>query len=541
MRLDRLGSLHQSRLSFMRVLIRRMVKEQWTTSPPLFDIDANGVGRAVYTVQGPERAYSLIAFAHDIPDAKRSDRVIADTWDTTFCLFDGVPAEEDIDRLQHNVPLQEAGRISQSELCLSRANRSVRLWSYVVDALASGQQPELEELLKVGYLMRTTAVYGSGKFGAADRETYAQRPELHAPFQAEMLTVFLIRTFVRDLVQHMAICKGGDNAVELAPDIARHLGIGNSTGLGMAPFIVNHPVLFNNWIEAREEAIARVRSVEHSDATHISIFKDVHALADMSAQRWTSEHPVQQGRLAALRNDLSILHRHLQSFNWADKFPWDRLVRWASGNLSLEGQEWLNSLILEPYDSLVDSLAGQMSDEHSDAFCIDGSMTVGETRQLIAEKFGWARKLDWNAREHSARLWYVSEEKLEPRIGDRFEESLEDYEQPLAPARDAVAAYQAMSDWHDTQRIGQFLTQCPEHRQAVRRAQMCRTAVFGEIRDNTIANGMLPIDMLRAKLSFFGATHFDPRSDRWVRVKLFSGAPYANELHSMHNDLWVYH
>ena len=249
MRLDRLGSLHQSRLSFMRVLIRRMVKEQWTTSPPLFDIDANGVGRAVYTVQGPERAYSLIAFAHDIPDAKRSDRVIADTWDTTFCLFDGVPAEEDIDRLQHNVPLQEAGRISQSELCLSRANRSVRLWSYVVDALASGQQPELEELLKVGYLMRTTAVYGSGKFGAADRETYAQRPELHAPFQAEMLTVFLIRTFVRDLVQHMAICKGGDNAVELAPDIARHLGIGNSTGLGMAPFIVNHPVLFNNWIE----------------------------------------------------------------------------------------------------------------------------------------------------------------------------------------------------------------------------------------------------------------------------------------------------
>ena len=32
------------------------------------------------------------------------------------------------------------------------------------------------------------------------------------------------------------------------PKICKNLGIGNSTGLGMAPFIVNHPTLLNNWI-----------------------------------------------------------------------------------------------------------------------------------------------------------------------------------------------------------------------------------------------------------------------------------------------------
>ena len=34
-----------------------------------------------------------------------------------------------------------------------------------------------------------------------------------------------------------------------------------------------------------------------------------------------------------------------------------------------------------------------------------------------------------------------------------------------------------------------------------------------------------PIDMLRFKLAFFGASKFDPRSDRWTRINLFQGAP----------------
>ncbi|MEM6665917.1 MAG: hypothetical protein AAF638_05890, partial [Pseudomonadota bacterium] len=194
MTLKRLGSLHQSRLSFMRILMRRMAAEAWSFTRPVFEIDTSGVGHAVYTVDGPEHSYSLVAFAHDLPDEKRSDRVIADAWDATFTLFDGVPTADDIHRLRANVPLQEAGRVSQRELSLSRANRSVRLWSHVVDALAAGHQPRTDMIHDVGYLMRTTAVYGSGKFGAADREVIADRPEMQAPFQAEMLSVYLTRT-----------------------------------------------------------------------------------------------------------------------------------------------------------------------------------------------------------------------------------------------------------------------------------------------------------------------------------------------------------
>ena len=540
MRLSRLGSLHQCRLSFMRVLTRRMARENWSFARPKFDIDAKGVGVAVYTATGPARTYSLVAFAHDLPPEMRSDRVIATAWDATFTLFDGVPTDEDIERLSKNVPYQEAGRVNEKSLSVSRANRSVRLWAHFVDALSQGRQPDAEQVEAVGYLMRTTAVYGSGKLGAADREAIADREELNAPFQAEMLSVFLTRAFVRDLVEHMARAKGGDQAVPLAPETARQLGIGNSTGLGMAPYIVNHPVLFNNWIMAREEAIARVRSVETASAEEASCFRRMLRRSEISAARWRSEHPAQVEKLAALAKDLEALAAWAAADDLLNDHPWDRLIRWSETALSLEGQELAASLILEPYADLVDGLSGSMADANRDAFIIDGAMPVAQVRELIENSFAWALDLDWSARENCARAWYVSEEKLEPRMGERFDEPIAAYEQPLAPARDAAAAHAALAGWDGDEPIAAFLLRHPEHRHTVRRAQMSQAAPYGEIRSNTISDQVLPVDMLRAKLSFFGATHFDPRSDRWVRICMYAGAPYPDDLTTGNADLWVY-
>ena len=524
----------------MRHLTRRMAREGWRFSRPVFNIDDKGVGHGVYTAQGLERAYSLVAFAHDLPDSLRSDRVIAEAWDATFTLFDGIPAPVDIRRLAHNVPLQEAGRISEKELSLSRANRSARLWQHVVDSLAAGRQPQLEHIDEVGYLMRTTAVYGSGKFGAADRETFAGRKELHAPFQAEMLSIYLARTFIRDLVEFMARIKGGAHAVGLRSGIARRLGIGNSTGLGMAPFLVNHPMLLNNWILAREEAVARVRHIPAAGAEQQRIFLHVMERSALSASRWRSQHPIQVKKLERLNADIASLRQHIRCEGLRAAHPWDELMRWAEATLSEEGQEWLASLILEPYGELVDDLCESMARTPPHDFIINGAMTAKETRALLRESFAWALHLDWNAEENRARVWYVSEEKLEPRLGERFSEPIADFEQPLAPARDAAAACRALENCEADQPIAEFLLHHPEHRQAIRRAQMSACAPYGEIRDNTIGAALMPIDMLRAKLSFFGATHFDPRSDRWVRICMYAGAPYPEELTSENADLWVY-
>lgn len=540
MKLARMGSFHQTRLSFMRVLLRRAASENWTFEKSVFDINSQGVGRAIYTANTGKSRYSLVAFSNDLPPEKRSDRVIATEWDASFALFDGVPTEADLDRLVINIPVQEAGRVSKKELSLSRANRSVRLWDHVVNSLAVGDQPKLNLIEEVGYLMRTTAVYGSGKFGAADRETLLERPEFQGSFQVEMLTVYLIRTFVMDLVEHMAHSKAPKTAVKLKPSIRRKFGIGNSTGLGMAPFLIKHPMLLNNWIAAKEEALARVRRVEAVAPEHFQMFKSLLPRAIKNIENWCSEHPLQIEKLKSLKQDFAILVLKVDSLNESEAFLWDNLYFWAEKELSIEGQELLIALMLEPYGDMNDDLSHCMSADETKGFRIDGSMTVGSMKQIIQTIYDWSLKIDWSKKSANARAWYVSEEKLEPRLGERYEEDIGDYEQPLQPGRDAAALYMALENWSDHEKIAAFLVAHPEHRHTVRRCQIVSRFEFAEIRDNTIDAKMLPIDLLRAKLSFFGAGHFDPRSDRWVRINMFKGAPFPNDLPHEPIDDWAY-
>lgn len=528
MRLARMGSAHPTRLSFLRVLLRRIRNEGWRFDRPLWDIDASGVGRAVYRVTGPERAYSLVAFSHDLPPDSRTDRVIATAWDATFALVDGEPTPEDLDRLAANVPLQEAGRVSSKELCLSRANRSVRLFEHVVSRLAEGHQPDRSKLESVSYLMRTTAVYGTGKFGAADRSRISDRPEHAEPFQAEMLTVWLIRQFTIDIVEHLASARGGDQAVRLDPTIKRGLGVGNSTGLGMAPFIVRHPVLLDHWMQAREEALARVRSLPAaSDKTVRGFFQAIDSARE-NAELWQSSHPIQITKLADLRADLDRITTYLASFEWVAPQPWNALWNWA-GELSLEGQEALLALFLEPHGDLVDGLSECMSDSSSSPRRIDGTPRIREMRLLLESCYDWALSIDFDDPDACARFWYVSEEKLEPRLGWRQNDAGSEREQPLGIALLASRFHAALTATDDKLPLAEFLLTHPEQRYMARRLQIAARYPYSEVQDNLIGADVLPIELMRCKLAFFGANRFDPRSDKWVRISLFQNEAYPDE------------
>lgn len=528
MRLSRMGSAHPMRLSFLRVLLRRVIAEGWQFDRPLWEVDAKGVGRAVYRARGPERTYCLVAFAHDLPDDQRSDRVIATAWDATFALFDGEPSAADLDDLAANVPLQEAGRVTRKALSISRANRSVRLFAHVVSRLAAGQQPDAAELDAVGYLMRTTAVYGAGKFGAADRADIANRPELRAPFQAEMLSVWLTRAFTVDLVEHLA-CAQNAGAARLDLGLRRRLGVGNSTGLGMAPFLTRHPALLNAWVQARETALARVRALPVARAAEVTSFWQAFEDAEENAQIWHSQHPLQQAKLAELRRDLATLRQHLAQWDTNVFRPWNDLWLWGE-RLGEEGQEALLALLLEPHGSVVDDLADTLDADEDTRFAIDGRMSVNALHRLVATQYGWTSRFDFSDPAQTARFWYVSEEKLEPRLGQRHQEPGQERESPLGIARAVCELAQALALRAPSESVAAFLMALPEHRHTVRRVQTLADLPFAEIHDNVLKDDMLPIDILRFKLAFFGASRFDPRSDRWVRISLFQDMPYPEEI-----------
>ena len=141
MDLERLGSLHQSRLSFMRALVRRIMRERWRMDASRFELDADGHGTAIYRIHTPNGLFSFVLFSQYLAPEKRNDRVIASEWDLTMALCEGEVDPDQLDSLRRNVPLQEAGRLDARTMVLSRANRSVRNFDYVVDALARGGSP----------------------------------------------------------------------------------------------------------------------------------------------------------------------------------------------------------------------------------------------------------------------------------------------------------------------------------------------------------------------------------------------------------------
>ena len=292
MKLSRLGSFHQSKLSFLRSFLNEF--KDWKYSRDLFDLNDNGYGKAVYSFNKNKRTYSLVCFANQIREEERSDRVIATKWDAAFVLHDAIPTKYDLERLLENVPKQQVGRLSYKELTLSRANKSVRIFDHVVESLSNGKQPDKKKLSKVGYLYRTTAVYGSGKFGLADRFRIKNRDEIYGPFRLEMMLVYLVRQFTFDQVNHIAKHKNPRNAVELDKEICRNLGIGNSTGLGMAPFIVNHPTLLNNWILARENALKKIREIKIVNSVDIQIFTKCLKKSLKNVTSWHTENEFQQ-------------------------------------------------------------------------------------------------------------------------------------------------------------------------------------------------------------------------------------------------------
>jgi len=514
--------------------------KDWNYNRDLFQLNEKGYGIAVYSFSKNKRVYSLVCFANQIKDEERSDRVIATKWDAAFALHDGIPSKKDLDRLAKNVPKQEVGRLSYKELTLSRANKSIRLFNHVVESLSKGKQPNIETLSKVGYLYRTTAVYGSGKFGLADRFRIKNRDEIYGPFRLEMMLVYLVRQFTFDQVNHIAKNKNPKLAVELDKTICRNLGIGNSTGLGMAPFIVNHPTLLNNWIIARENVLKKIREIKKVSKSEINIFYNCLIKSLKNITNWNTESDYQNIKIKNLIEDLKKFIKFIkEDFNLEKPYQFNYIYVWAEENLGDECVEYLVSMMMEPYDEIVEPFVGKMSSEEDDYFNIPVNRTIQELRHIIEKNYSEIIKIDFKKKENNQNFWFISKNKEEPRIADRYKDNGSELEQPLAIARDIKKLYENIFLKKNSLKIGKFLKENNHLRHVVRRAFIVEKFPYAEIQDNTIGSKLMPIDMLRLKLSFFGAIKFDPRSDKWLRICMFQGAPLPTELKSF-DKKWIY-
>ena len=533
----RLGAFFPTRLSFIHALLRRMRREKWKIVRVKFDMDDNGFGCAVYEARAPGGIISLLAFSQPLAAEDRSDRVIAEKWDSCFALLDGKANADDISRLRAQVTRQEFGRYTPKEIVVSRANKSARLFNRVVEFLAAGKQPPPSEILRAGYLMRTTAVYGNGKFGIAGINK-ARALAAPPPFGAEMLAVYLIRQFTLDLAEHIAR-RLSPNAAALSRPIARMLGIGNATGLGMAPFLIKRPLLINNWIKAREMAIARAISIPIADEESSARFASLLVRAQRHIEEWQTDDDNQRAvnkqmseSLEILKAEFSRKEKRIESF----ARPWESVCRRTIKFQCPQLEELIHSLIIEANPLVADDLQDAMTADDSPA-CAP-AISLGELKSLVESRYGWALTARQKDKD-DYYFWYRSTEKEEPRLGVRNRQDGAEKEMRIDVARQIVLLHNALDSLNSKSlkmSSADFFLARPDLRGIAARAQMLANSPYGEIRGDLLSADLLPLNILRCKLSFLGAYKYDPKSDRWLRVNFCQGAPLADELISADDD-----
>ena len=537
MTLDKMGSRYPSRLSFSRSMLRRLLFDNWKISKSKFDLDDNGYGTAVYEITINQNIYSLVCFSQHLDNADRSDRVIAEKWDTAYSLINGKLDDQELDRLKKNVPLQESGRNSSKELILSRANKSVRLFEYVANCLSNGLQPDINEINKVGYLLRTTAVYGSGKFGLSDFVNTKEVTDFNQPFRAEMLSVYIIREFSVELVEHVAKKQNPSKAVKLQDKIKQHLGIGNSTGLGMAPFIIKHPKLINKWMNQYTESLNKIINkniVSEKLSSYIQLLEK--ALLYLKEVTTFDEYQITKNTKTV--EDLKIYINHIikienSTFN---NLTWIDLIKFTTSNCNYDTQEIARVQLLELYPEISENLAEDMSDVEE--MKINESQTLRELNSLIEKDYQWALEVDFSKKDNDYLFWYISAAKLEPRLGERYNEEGSELEQNLGVAKMVQNLHLIIQKEDLDLSVSEYLILKPEFRGIIRRIQSLEQYPYAEVQDNILSKETIPINMLRFKLSFFGANRYDPKSDRWLRVSFFSGAPFLSNLNEQNVDSW---
>ncbi len=539
-----LGVARSTRHSFARSMLRLAAAQRWTVTREVADLDRDGRGTIVLRVDMEDRApVRLVAFSTVLDESKRTDRVIAETWDLTGALCGGDVDDARIGRLHQQVTQQELGRADDGTLVWGRANRSARFFDHVVDRLAAGHQPDRAVIGDDAYLMRSTAFYGNGKWGLVDFGSYDPGDPLAVPYRAQMLAAWLFREISFDLVEHCARQRSSD-AVPLDTSWSRYFGLGNATGLGLVPYVINHPQVFDAWVAMRELPLANALETEwSSDSPEATRILELLERAETHfAERTTlSTAPYPTGpQLATQIAQIGTAARnHIErSQSSSDR---TRLARWLHDEAAGLGDEIraiVDSILVEIDDGLDTDIESLLAcDERPQ---LDLAISCGRLLAMIHRSYRWIDRFDLADPAESARFWYLSADSQEPRRGWRDSDPGTSVEHPLDVARRIAALADALDGAEPERQVIDFLFDHPTLRWAVDRVLVGDGLIYGEAHVNPVSEHFLPLDLQRFQLAAYGMENFSPQSTDWLRVTLFAGAPRARDVEGGLDDDWCF-
>lgn len=528
------GAKWPTPFSFAHSFVRYAGQKGMNIERIRWDIGDDGRGLAGYRVLLGGRPYSFIVASHMIDHSEQEDRIIATEWDATSALIDGDATLADFASVHDEVPNVLWGRATPNTLVWSRANRSVRLFEDTRDALASGKQPERDKLSAIGYLFRTTGFSANGRNGMVDYAALTETGHpLRGAYHAQMLVGYMWREFSVDLVEHLAKVLN-PTAIPLAAAYHRYLGIGNSSGIGLAPFVVRHPVLLDHWTKRGEEALTTAQGLLLSSPISAGS-KPLRELLKSGLEQavlhfreqptGTFEHFMPGNAIAS---DLRIAQRQLTSLHQPVAKVGDFLdaLRYR---ISLESLEAVNSVVLEATvcGDEVDRLDQMTTDE---TLHYDGSAQCGALLRQLREGFPWALKETVASLTEDHYFWYYSEEHMEPRRGEPGEDPGEEYSIPLDVLGRLQILEAALDATDPYQPVAQLVLEQPDLHYMTSWVQTMVNRPNALIRSDFLARDFLPLDIMRFQLAIYGMLKMRPISRNWLRGTILQGAPLPDEL-----------
>lgn len=534
----RLAALPPSRLSASRSLVNLMTRRNWMFSTPRFELDEKGRGRAVYRVLADGRTFDFVVLSFEPVLEGRTGRIIGTNWDMMGALIEGEATDHDIDQAAIEIPKLYAGRATPGTLVWCRSNRSLRLFDHVVENLAQGEQPDLDELLDVGYLMRNTGLDGNGTFGTRSFLDIEPGHPLGIPYHAQMLAAYLMREFSFDLVEHLAR-QVNPHAIPLSPEYKRALGLGNGSGLGLLFFVNTHPALINRWLTLRQEAIAH--------ACEIAITKDsphAHRITELlqRAARFYREDPFTYRAFEhpdEIATGVEAADVHLAGL-LADGEPTSggRLLEDLDQQISAEAWEVVAAILLEIDAEHADNAL--LCEAASELLVRDPRMTLTELDALLRSEYAWAIDIDMGAPGARYYTWYKSRDAEEPRRGPA-----QDVHGGRNWALDLVTDVQAIQSEITTrpgdQTVAVLLAEHPELRSSIERIQGLQGTFYHSPHMNMLDAGFKAVRIIRfMNAAFHGLDRTVDSLDRNVLGLLFQGAPTRHDITNGRHADWIY-
>ena len=525
-----LGSMFSNRLSFLDIFLRKAVANNYKLTQVSMDVDARFEGSFEYRLDIGERSYTLLGYTCDLPPHMAVDSVSSEQWDITAALYDGVPTDKDRDRLARYVPLQEAAPAGfrETELTLSRYNRSNTVYSHMIDKLSKGKRVDMGLVSKRGYIVRNTAVYANRAFGLASFDSIRYREELSEPYQVEMMTLAIMRTAIFDLVDKVALMTDPECAGRLSEADRKAIGIGNSSATGLYFWAINNSKLLSRFIETREKARDIVRNSDWSEEVEMKFKELLDKKIDMLDRHTFNFKP--------LVEELKAYRVWLDTSPFLYPRPFEEILD-AADKYSYELQESILAVSMDANSKLVDGLSSQLTYDGDDYEPVYGKRSIKDLVGMIKNNCGWALDIDWEKPTASFIQYYRKAVKSEPaaaRRRSKISGTLVDME----PARGINNLYDTLM-LHDYTSVQDLLSHHPEHYEAVKRVQIYSEYDYAAITSNTTDRYFQSCNVIRAVLSLFGARTFRYK-DNWCRVRLLLGAEEINNLTSESVELWRY-